>query len=151
WQMTCRNGSKPSSARPRPDPYDPDAHQENPMTITSSAPAGTDAPSRRGAPRPTRQRMTQHRRKEALLFYLFISPWVVACLPSMAGPSLCPSCLCFTECDSITPPRSIGLENYSTLLFAVPVFRKVMFNTFFYSLPSVPLGMGVSLFPANLL
>src|SRR5690625_6576516 len=75
WQMTCRNGSKPSSARPRPDPDDPDAHQENPMTITSSAPAGTDAPSRRGAPRPTRQRMTQHRRKEALLFYLFISPW----------------------------------------------------------------------------
>src|SRR5690625_7887118 len=88
WQMTCRNGSKPSSARPRPDPDDPHAHQENPMTITSSAPAGTDAPSRRGAPRPTRQRMTQHRRKEALLFYLFISPSVLGFLAFLAGPLL---------------------------------------------------------------
>src|SRR5690625_4189440 len=151
WQMTCRNGSKPSSARPRPDPDDPHAHQENPMTITSSAPAGTDAPSRRGAPRPTRQRMTQHRRKEALLFYLFISPWVIGFLAFMAGPMLFSIYLSFTEWDTFTPPRWIGLENYTTLLFDDPVFRKVMFNTFFYSLISVPLGMGVSLFLANLL
>src|SRR5690625_4732907 len=43
--------------------------------------------------------------------------------------------------DTFTPPRWIGLENYTTLLFDDPVFRKVMFNTFFYSLISVPLGM----------
>ena len=121
------------------------------MTITSSAPAGTDAPSRRGAPRPTRQRMTQHRRKEALLFYLFISPWVIGFLAFMAGPMLFSIYLSFTEWDTFTPPRWIGLENYTTLLFDDPVFRKVMFNTFFYSLISVPLGMGVSLFLANLL
>src|SRR5690625_1147535 len=149
-QRTCRTGSKPSSARPRPDPDAPHAHQETPMTITSSAPAGTDAPSRRGAPRPTRQRMTQHRRKEALLFYLFISPWVIGFLAFMAGPMLFSIYLSFTVWDTFTPPRWIGLENYTTLLFDDPVFRKVMFNTFFYSLISVPLGMGVSLFLANL-
>src|SRR5699024_10021198 len=107
WQMTCRNGSKPSSARPRPDPDDPHAHQATPMTITSGAPARTDAPSRRGAPRPTRQRTTQHRRKEALLFYLFISPWVIGFPAFTAGPMLLSIYLSFTEWDTSTPPRWI--------------------------------------------
>src|SRR5699024_5778322 len=127
-QITCRNGSKPSSARPRPDPDAPPAHQQSRIKVTSLAPAGTDAPSRAGAPRPTPQRMTQHRREEALLFYLFISPWVIGFLAFMAGPMLFSIYLSFTEWDTFTPPRWIGLENYTTLLFDDPVFRKVMFN-----------------------
>src|SRR5690625_5625781 len=109
------------------------------MTITSSAPAGTDAPSRRGAPRPTRQRMTQHRRKEALLFYLFISPWVIGFLAFMAGPMLFSIYLSFTEWDTFTPPPWIAVQNYTTRLFVDLAVRIAMLKTLFFSLLSLAL------------
>ena len=120
------------------------------MTSTALRPsaAGRAAP-RRAA--PPRQKLTPHRRKEALTFYLFISPWVIGFVVFLLGPMLFSIYLTFTEWDSFTAPVWVGLDNYITLLTDDPIFLRVMGNTAYYSLISVPLGMVVSLFIANLL
>lgn len=96
-------------------------------------------------------KMPKHRRREALTFYLFISPWVIGFLAFMLGPMVLSIYLSFTEWDTFTPPTWVGLQNYTTLLFDDPVFKKVMWNTFFYSAISVPASMLVALFLANLM
>lgn len=118
-------------------------------TLDTAVPTGrgTD-PGRSGR---ARARLAPHRRKEALLFYLFISPWVIGFLGFMLGPMLFSIYLSFTEWDSFTAPRWVGLDNYVRLLTDDPIFLKVMGNTAYYSLISVPLSMAVSLFIANLL
>ena len=120
------------------------------MTSTALEPpaVGEPAPRRRQA---TRQKLTAHRRKEALTFYLFISQWVIGFVVFLLGPMLFSIYLSFTEWDSFTAPVWVGLDNYITLLTDDPIFMKVMGNTAYYSLISVPLGMVVSLFIANLL
>jgi multiple sugar transport system permease protein len=45
----------------------------------------------------------------------------------------------------------VGLQNYKDLLFEDPIFWKVIWNTFYYALISVPLSMALSLFLANML
>jgi multiple sugar transport system permease protein len=120
------------------------------MTSTALEPpaVGESAPRQRRVPR---QKLTPHRRKEALTFYLFISPWVIGFVVFLLGPMLFSIYLSFTEWDSFTAPVWVGLDNYITLLTDDPIFLKVMGNTAYYSLISVPLGMVVSLFIANLL
>lgn len=121
------------------------------MTVvdTTAAPGRGTAPGPAG--RPPKKKMPPHLRKEALLFYLFISPWVTGFLVFLLGPMIFSIYLSFTEWDSFTPPRWVGLENYITLLTDDPIFWKVMGNTAYYAIISVPLGMAVSLFIANLL
>lgn len=95
--------------------------------------------------------MPRHRKREALLFYLFISPWVIGFIVFLAGPMLFSIYLSFTDWDSFTAPVWVGLENYRTLLFEDDIFKKVMWNTAFYAILSVPLSMTVSIFLASLL
>ena len=112
--------------------------------LTDSRP---EPPSgRAGRSRPA---MPAHRRKEALTFYLFISPWVIGFVAFLLGPMLFSIYLSFTEWDSFTAPVWVGLDNYITLFTDDPIFLKVMWNTAYYSLISVPLGMVASLFIAN--
>ncbi|AXK46329.1 carbohydrate ABC transporter permease [Brachybacterium saurashtrense] len=106
------------------------------------------APQRSGRPRA---QTAPHRRKEALTFYLFISPWIIGFVGFLLGPMLFSIYLSFTRWDSFTAPVWVGLDNYITLLTDDPIFLRVMGNTAYYSLISVPLGMVVSLFIANLL
>lgn len=114
--------------------------------LTDSRPE--PASGRAGRSRPA---MPAHRRKEALTFYLFISPWVIGFVAFLLGPMLFSIYLSFTEWDSFTAPVWVGLDNYITLFTDDPIFLKVMWNTAYYSLISVPLGMVASLFIANLL
>ncbi|MGO1259132.1 MAG: carbohydrate ABC transporter permease, partial [Brachybacterium sp.] len=120
------------------------------MTATDTRTAAAPASTREQGRRP-RAKMPMHRRKEALTFYLFISPWAIGFVLFLLGPMLFSIYLSFTEWDSFTAPVWVGLDNYITLLTDDPIFLKVMGNTAFYSLISVPLGMLVSLFIANLL
>ncbi|WP_240811228.1 carbohydrate ABC transporter permease [Brachybacterium sp. SGAir0954] len=120
---------------------------------TAVVPVAADAAGRESAPgrRRPRPRLAPHRRREALFFYLFISPWAIGFLVFLLGPMIFSFYLSFTDWDSFTAPVWVGLDNYITLLTDDPIFLKVMGNTAFYSLISVPLGMVVSLFIANLL
>jgi multiple sugar transport system permease protein len=56
-----------------------------------------------------------------------------------------------TDWDSFTPPKWVGLDNYVRLLTDDPIFWKALWNTFYYAAVSVPLGLVIGLWLANLL
>jgi multiple sugar transport system permease protein len=95
--------------------------------------------------------MSTLRRREALSFYLFVSPWVIGFVVFLLGPMIASIYLSLTDWDSFTPPKWVGLDNYVRLLTDDPVFWKALWNTFYYAAISVPLGLGIGLWLANLL
>jgi multiple sugar transport system permease protein len=98
-----------------------------------------------------RHGLTKRRRQEALWFYLFVSPWLIGFLVFLLGPMVSSLYLSMTDWDSFTPAKWVGFDNYETLLTKDPVFWKVLWNTFYYAAISVPLGLGLGLWFANLL
>lgn len=105
----------------------------------------------RAAGRVRRPRLSPRRRREALWFYLFVSPWIVGFLVFQLGPMLSSLYFSLTDWDSFTPPEWVGLDNYKKLLTSDPVFWKSLWNTFYYAGLSVPLGLIIGLWLANLL
>ena len=95
--------------------------------------------------------MSTLRRREALWFYLFASPWIIGFVVFLLGPMLASVYISLTDWDSFTPPKWVGLQNYTRLLTDDPVFWKALWNTFYYAAISVPLGLGIGLWLANLL
>lgn len=83
-------------------------------------------------------------RREALWGYLMIAPMVIGLgvfFYLALGASLFVS---LSEWDILTPLRWVGLENYRELLSDTS-FRRALWNTTYYTLLSVPLGLLVSL------
>jgi multiple sugar transport system permease protein len=107
------------------------------------------APSARRAGR--RRKMSSRSRKEAFYFWLFISPWLIGFVGFLLGPMIASVYISFTEWDSFTPPEWVGLDNYAKALTEDPVFWKALGNTFYYALISVPLGLVIGVWLANLL
>jgi multiple sugar transport system permease protein len=101
--------------------------------------------------RVRRPRLSARRRREALWFYLFVSPWIVGFLVFQLGPMLSSLYFSLTDWDSFTPPKWVGLDNYKNLLLHDPVFWKTLWNTFYYAALAVPLGLVIGLWLANLL
>jgi multiple sugar transport system permease protein len=95
--------------------------------------------------------MSGLRRREALWFYLFASPWIIGFVVFLLGPMLASVYISLTDWDSFTAPKWVGLDNYTRLLTEDPVFWKALWNTFYYAAISVPLGLGIGLWLANLL
>jgi multiple sugar transport system permease protein len=84
-------------------------------------------------------------------FYLFVSPWLVGFLVFLLGPMVASLYLSLTDWDTFTAPTWVGLQNYVTLLRDDPVFWKALWNTLYYAAISVPLGLALGLWLANLL
>jgi multiple sugar transport system permease protein len=90
--------------------------------------------------------------------YLFISPWVLGFLLFTAGPMLASIALSFTDYD-MAAAHPVGLGNYADLLWRPnvigghgdPQLYKSLWNTFYYTALSVPLGLTGSLLLAVLL
>jgi len=82
--------------------------------------------------------------------WLFVSPWVIGFVIFTAGPMLYSLYLSFTASSLLSPPRWVGIENYSRM-FADPIFFRSLGNTAYYALLGVPLGMILSLGLALLL
>jgi multiple sugar transport system permease protein len=95
--------------------------------------------------------MSKLRRREAMWFYLFASPWIIGFVVFLLGPMIASIYISLTDWDSFTPPKWVGLENYTRLLTDDPVFWKALWNTFYYAAVSVPLGLVIGLWLANLL
>ncbi|WP_374209677.1 carbohydrate ABC transporter permease [Glycomyces sp. TRM65418] len=95
--------------------------------------------------------MSGRRKKEALYFWLFISPWLIGFVGFLLGPMIASVYISLTEWDSFTPPEWVGLENYSRALTEDPIFWKALGNTFYFAAISVPLGLVVGVWLANLL
>ncbi|AEE95364.1 carbohydrate ABC transporter permease [Mahella australiensis] len=75
-------------------------------------------------------------------------------LPNLLGfiiftlfPVIAALFLSFTEYDMMSPVKWIGIQNY-TELFNDATFKQVLFNTLYYSIFTVPLGVIISLFLA---
>lgn len=93
--------------------------------------------------------MTQSRR-EALVAYLFISPWLLGLLAFLVGPILLSFYFSLTKYTLIRPPEWLGFANYERLL-TDPFVGIALRVTGTYTLLAVPLGTIVSLLIALLL
>ncbi len=90
--------------------------------------------------------------------YLFIAPWIVGFLVFTVGPMIGSFALSFTDND-LSTGRFVGLRNYAELLWRPnPAgghgdveFRQSLWNTFYYTIFAVPLGLTGSLLLAVLL
>ena len=84
--------------------------------------------------------MRSFQRKEALSFYLAISPWLVGFLAFTAGPMLISLFASFTNWDLLTAPVWVGLDNYRDLA-TNSLFIQSMKVTLTYTAAYVPLDL----------
>ncbi|MDQ3855538.1 MAG: sugar ABC transporter permease, partial [Chloroflexota bacterium] len=89
-------------------------------------------------------------RREALWFWVFVSPWVIGFLLFTLYPILASAYYSFTRYNLASPPRWIGLRNYE-ILMRDPIFWKSLKVSAYYTALSVPLGLFFSLMLAVLL
>lgn len=90
------------------------------------------------------------RGKEAINFYLFITPWLVGFLIFTLFPIAAAFLLGFMNYDIVLPPVWVGLENFIEL-FNDPLFFTSAWNTLYIVIFAVPLGMIAAFFMALLL
>jgi multiple sugar transport system permease protein len=105
-------------------------------------------------PRTLVQRLGQRKNKEAIEFYLMITPWVLGFLGLTIGPMLYSLFLSFTDFDLFHAPRWVGLGNFRFLFnepFPRSLFWKSLGVTAYYTFFSVPVGILSSLALALLL
>lgn len=100
--------------------------------------------SRRGLFRTQRQ-------KEAFEFYVGISPWLIGFLFFTGGPIIASLLISFTEWRIIGTAEWVGLANYAKILTNDKAVGISLYNTAFYTIFSVPLGLIGSLLVAILL
>lgn len=91
------------------------------------------------------------KRRETILGYLYISPWIIGFFILTAGPMIASIYFSFCDYQLLIPPKWIGINNYLKIFFNDPLFLKSLWNTFYYTLGSVTLGVLGSLFLAVLL
>ncbi len=89
--------------------------------------------------------------REAIWFYIFISPWLVGFLLFTAGPIVASGALSFTHNDPVNwPPKWVGMANYD-LMWKDPLFWRSLNTTFYYTFFSVPLSVAFATVIALLL
>jgi multiple sugar transport system permease protein len=93
--------------------------------------------------------MTQSRR-EAIVAYIFISPWLLGLLIFLVGPILLSFYFSLTKYTLIKPPEWLGFANYERML-TDPFVGIALRVTGTYTLLAVPLGTIVALLIALLL
>jgi multiple sugar transport system permease protein len=90
-------------------------------------------------------------RRQDLLGYLWISPWILGFIIFTAGPIIASLVLSFSNYRIINTLRWTGFDNYVTALTNDELFWPSIGKTFYYMLVSVPLGLLGSLLLAMLL
>lgn len=78
--------------------------------------------------------------QDAIWGYVFLSPWILGMIFFTGGPIIASLILAFCDWDLITPPKLVGLGNFMKM-FSDSRFLNSMFNTFYYTVFSVPLGI----------
>ncbi len=70
-----------------------------------------------------RQRIGQSKAatREAILFYICISPWLVGLLVFVLGPMVASLLFSFTRWDLLSTPQMVGLRNYDRLFTRDPL------------------------------
>jgi len=97
---------------------------------------------------PTPQRMSLGRR-ETVAGYLFLLPNLIGFVIFTALAVIASAAISLTSWDLLSDPEFVGLQNYIDLLTNDPLFRTVMWNTFYFTIVSVPastvLALGLAL------
>jgi len=86
---------------------------------------------------PSRHRPGRLARREALTFYLCISPWLLGLLIFILGPILASLGISFTRWDLLSPAVPVGLRNY-TRMIEDRLFWQSLSVTLRYTLMYVP-------------
>ncbi len=83
--------------------------------------------------------------------YGFIAPWLIGFLAFTAGPILVSLFISLNSWSLLSDPHWVGFENYSRIFEEDPLFFTSLWNTTYYVIFTVPLGLAVSLALALLL
>ncbi len=78
------------------------------------------------------------KRREAIAFYLCISPWLIGFVFFVLGPMLASLAMSFTRWDLLRDPRFIGVANYTRIATDDPLFWQSLRVTVKYTLLYVP-------------
>ncbi|MCX6045221.1 MAG: sugar ABC transporter permease, partial [Chloroflexi bacterium] len=89
-------------------------------------------------------------RKEALIGFLCLLPWLLGFIAFTAGPLLFSTYISFTDFPILKGPRWVGLENYQSMLVD-DLFWKSLRVTAIYTLMAVPTGVVIGYVMALLL
>jgi multiple sugar transport system permease protein len=92
-------------------------------------------------PRQPAVRRHSRSRREAIWGYVFVSPWIIGLLVFTLGPVIASFGLSFADYELLTPPTWIGTRNYVELLTRDRLFLLSLYNTVYYTMFSVPLGI----------
>lgn len=84
------------------------------------------------------------RRKEALIAYLFLSPWIIGFLVLTVGAMLYSFRLSFFDTNLLNKNEFVGTDNYRRLLES-PIFWKALRVTTIYTVIVVPVGTVLAL------
>ena len=91
------------------------------------------------------RKMSKMQRREARAGLLFVLPWLLGLLIFTAYPVLATVFLAFTDYSVLEAPRWTGLQNFQTMFGSDPSFGISVYNSAYYALISVPLGLAVAL------
>lgn len=92
----------------------------------------------------TGQRQKSLRRRQALIAYAFLAPSLIIFLIFRHGPAIVGLILGLFDWSIVDPPRFIGLKNFIDL-YNDPIFWRALWNTFYYTILSVPTDIILSL------
>ncbi|SHE37077.1 carbohydrate ABC transporter membrane protein 1, CUT1 family (TC 3.A.1.1.-) [Caldanaerobius fijiensis DSM 17918] len=88
-----------------------------------------------------RLRFSKETRRNLKAGLLFISPWLLGFIMFTLYPVIASFYYSFTSYDVLTPPKWVGFSNYAQLFTKDNLFWKSLYNTFYYTIFSVPLSM----------
>ena len=94
--------------------------------------------------------MTQSQKRDLKLGLFFVSPYLIGFVGFTVLPLLASFCFSFTHYDIFNAPKWVGGENFVKLA-QDRLFWKSLYNTAFYTVFSVPLGMTTAFLLALLL
>jgi multiple sugar transport system permease protein len=83
--------------------------------------------------------------------YAFVLPWLIGLLAFRLYPIIASFYYSFTEYSVLQSPRWVGLRNYQEMFTHDPLIWQSAYNTLFYTLISVPLGLLLALLLALLM
>ena len=86
------------------------------------------------------RRASRLARSESLAFYGFISPWIIGFIFFTGGPILASLYFSTTNYTILASPTFVGFGNYRALL-SDPLFAASLYNTLYYAVFFVPLGI----------
>jgi multiple sugar transport system permease protein len=98
-----------------------------------------------------KQRRANLARREALTFYLLISPWLVGLLLFVLGPMVASLFISFTRWDLLSPAKFVGLQNYERMFTRDPLFWQSLKVTAIYTAFYVPIELAGGLVLALLM